>query len=221
MKALIYNLLLFGALVIVMSSFTGCGGGGGNTSVNKTVAVGNSSTAATSGTNQDQTDQTKAEKPSSQYPPLASAIAQANLKTTDGTNFKIADKKGKVLLINMWATWCGPCLAEMPSFVKMQDKYGPSGFEILGLDTDDESDSLKADIDKVVKEKGINYPIVFSDSDTQAAFLNISKFGGIPQSFLVDADGNLRGVFKGANKQNVVKIEEMVAEMLGQEKPSE
>src|SRR4051812_30953061 len=101
MKALIYNLLLFGALVIVMSSFTGCGGG--NTSVNKTVAVGNSST---SGTNQDQTDQTKAEKPSSQYPPLASAIAQANLKTTDGTNFKIADKKGKVLLINMWATWC-------------------------------------------------------------------------------------------------------------------
>jgi peroxiredoxin len=103
----------------------------------------------------------------------------------------------------------------------MQDKYGPSGFEILGLDTDDESDSLKADIDKVVKEKGINYPIVFSDSDTQAAFLNISKFGGIPQSFLVDADGNLRGVFKGANKQNVVKIEEMVAQMLGQDKPSE
>jgi thiol-disulfide isomerase/thioredoxin len=136
----------------------------------------------------------------------------------DGATFKIADKKGKIILINMWATWCGPCLAEMPSFVKMQEKYGPSGFEILGLDTDDESDTLTDDINKVVKEKGINYPIVFSDLGTQAALLNISKFNGIPQSFLVDADGNLRGVFRGANKENVVKIEEMVGEMLGQPK---
>jgi len=219
MKALIFNLFLFVVLLIVASSLTGCGGGA-TRSENKTTA-GTGSNTITNPANDGEVDQQQAEKSTTQYPPLASAIAQAELKTTDGTSFKIADKKGKVLLINMWATWCGPCLAEMPSFVKMQEKYGPSGFEILGLDTDDESASLKSDIDKVVKEKGINYPIVFSDDETQAAFLNISKFGGIPQSFLVDADGNLRGVFKGSNKENVTKIEEMVSEMVGQNKPSE
>jgi thiol-disulfide isomerase/thioredoxin len=208
MKGIIWNILLFAALAFAFSSLTGCGGG-----ANVAVVPANSAAPANS-----TTAETNAEKPSSEYPPLAPNIAQADLKTMDGATFKIADKKGKIILINMWATWCGPCLAEMPSFVKMQEKYGPSGFEILGLDTDDESDTLTDDINKVVKEKGINYPIVFSDLGTQAALLNISKFNGIPQSFLVDADGNLRGVFRGANKENVVKIEEMVGEMLGQPK---
>ena len=109
----------------------------------------------------------------------------------------------------------------MPSFVKMQEKYGPQGFEILGLDTEDESDTLMADINKVIKEKNINYPIVFSDASTQVAFLKISKFDGIPQSFLIDADGNLHGVFKGANRENVVKIEEIVSDLVEQNKPGE
>jgi thiol-disulfide isomerase/thioredoxin len=161
------------------------------------------------------------EKTPSDYPALKADIAQADLKTMDGSTFKIADKKGKVILINLWATWCGPCLAEMPSFVKMKETYGPQGFEILGLDTDDESDTLMDDINKVIKEKNINYPIVFSDTQTQVALLNISKFNGIPQSFLVDADGNLRAVFKGANKENVVKIEEIVSGLVGQNNSSE
>jgi hypothetical protein len=78
-----------------------------------------------------------------------------------------------------------------------------------------------ADINKVIKEKNINYPIVFSDTKTQVALLKISNFDGIPQSFLVDSDGNLHGVFKGANKENVVKIEEIVAGLVGQNKGNE
>jgi thiol-disulfide isomerase/thioredoxin len=214
MKAIIWNLAIFMALALALSSLTGCGGGISNSAVN-------SVTSSAPNSNGGEVDRSGGEKKPSKYPPLASAVAQADLKTMDGTTFKIADEKGKIILINMWATWCGPCLAEMPSFVKMKEKYGPSGFEILGLDTDDESETLMDDINKVVKEKGINYPIVFSDLQTQAALLNISKFNGIPQSFLVDADGNLRGVFKGANQENVVRIEAMVAGMLGQEKPAE
>ena len=108
----------------------------------------------------------------------------------------------------------------MPAFVKMEETYGPQGLEILGLNTDDESETMMDDINKVIKDKSINYPIVFSDSKTQVALLNISKFNGIPQSFLVDADGNLRAVFKGANKENVVKMEQMVAELVSGEKGS-
>lgn len=217
MKAIIWNLILFIALTMAISSLTSCGSGTSNTSVNTETANTTGNTAAPANASTD----TATEKAPSEYPPLAPSIAQAELKTMDGSTFKLADKKGKVILINLWATWCGPCLAEMPSFVKMQETYGPQGFEILGLDTDDESDTLMADVNKVIKEKNINYPIVFSDTKTQAAFLNISKFGGIPQSFLVDGDGNLRAVFKGSNKENVVKIEEIVSGLVGQNKPAE
>lgn len=202
---------------MAISSLTSCGSGSSNTGINTETAntAGNSTTPANT------SPDAATDKAPSEYPPLAPGIAQAELKTMDGSTFKLTDKKGKVILINLWATWCGPCLAEMPSFVKMQETYGPQGFEILGLDTDDESDTLMADVNKVIKEKNINYPIVFSDTKTQAAFLNISKFGGIPQSFLVDGDGNLRAVFKGSNKENVVKIEEIVSGLVGQNKPSE
>lgn len=216
MKAIIWNLVFFAALAMAMSSLTGCRGtanSGGN------AAVANTGVKEQTISNSDTESAT--EKKPSEYPALKADIAQADLKTMDGSSFKIADKKGKVLLINMWATWCGPCLAEMPAFVKMKEAYGPQGFEILGLDTDDESDTLMDDINKVIKEKNINYPIVFSETKTQVALLNISKFNGIPQSFLVDADGNLRAVFKGANKENVVKIEEIVSGLVGQNKPAE
>ena len=207
MKAIVWNFILFISLALVLSSLTGCGG------------AANSDVANNAGP--DKAPEVVQEKTPSEYPALKADIAQADFKTMDGSTFKIADKKGKVILVNMWATWCGPCLSEMPSFVKMQEKYGPQGFEILGLDTDDESDTLMADINKVIKEKNINYPIVFSDTSTQLAFLKISNFNGIPQSFLIDADGNLHGVFKGANKENVVKIDEIVSGLVGQDKPSE
>jgi len=217
MKAIVWNLILFIALAFALSSLSGCSG---------TANTGDQNVTANTARNQSENQAVNTSEPAqgkmpSEYPPLKADIAQADFKTMDGSTFKIADKKGKVILVNMWATWCGPCLSEMPSFVKMQEKYGPQGFEILGLNTDDESDTLTADINKVIKEKNINYPIVFSETSTQAAFLNISKFDGIPQSFLIDADGNLHGVFKGANKENVVKIEEIVSGLVAQNKPSE
>jgi len=208
MRIIFSNLIILIALSFL---FSACGG----SEVVNNNAVAPPATSPVAGT----PDVAK-EKPSSEYPPLVTAIAQADLKNMDGSTFKIVDKKGKVLVINMWATWCGPCLAEMPAFVKMQETYGPSGFEILGLNTDDESETMMDDINKVIKDKSINYPVVFGDSKFQVALLNISKFNGIPQSFLVDADGNLRAVFKGANKENVVKMEQMVAELVSVEKSS-
>ena len=217
MKTIVWNLVIFIALALAISSLIGCGGRAGNTSTNGSTA---NAPTGDSATPSNDTPEVAQQKPSSEYPALKADIALADLKTMDGTAFKIADRKGQILLINMWATWCGPCLAEMPSFVKMKETYGPQGFEILGLDTDDESDTLMADINKVIKEKNLNYPIVFSDTQTQVALLKISKFDGIPQSFLVDGDGNLRAVFKGANPANVQKMEQIVSGLVGQNKPS-
>jgi thiol-disulfide isomerase/thioredoxin len=148
------------------------------------------------------------QKPSSQYPPLASAVAQSDLKNLDGTTFKVADKKGKVVLLNLWATWCGPCRSEMPALVRMQNEHRADGLEIIGVNTDDETVEK---IDSFAAEMGLNYTLVWGDTKMQNALLNISKFPGIPQSFLVDRDGNLRGVFRGANAADVKKMEQLVA----------
>lgn len=151
------------------------------------------------------------EKKPSDYPPIASAVAQADVKNLDGSTFKIANRKGEVLLLNMWATWCGPCRAEMPALVRMQDQFRDQGFRVIGLNTDEEGIE---EINDFAKEMKLNYELVWADTKLQNELLRISKFPGIPQSFLVDRDGNLRGVFKGANPRDIKKMEELVAKVV-------
>jgi thiol-disulfide isomerase/thioredoxin len=141
------------------------------------------------------------------YRPIEKAVDEAALKNLDGTTFRVADKRGKVVLLNMWATWCGPCRAEMPALVRMQDEHRDLGFEVIGLNTDDET---VAQINDFAAEMKLNYTLVWADTALQSALLRISKFGGIPQSFIIDREGNLRGVFRGANPADIKKMEELV-----------
>ena len=149
----------------------------------------------------------------SKYPPLPEKIAQAELENLDKTTTTIADRKGKVLLLNLWATWCGFCREEMPLLVKMQTEHRDAGFEVIGLNVDDES------IDQVnnfAAEMKLNYPLVWSDESNTRELLKVSKFQGIPQSFIVDRDGNLRGVFTGADPRNLKKMEKLVADIVAE-----
>ena len=187
----------FVVLAFVLSALTGCSGtstsdqGGGNAAASGNASSGNAEST----------------KKKSDYPPIATAVAQADIKNLDGTTFKVADKKGKVVLLNMWATWCGPCRAEMPALVRMQNDYKDLGFEVVGLNTDDETVDQ---INEFAADMKLNYTLAWADTKLQAALLNISKFDGIPQSFIVDRDGNLRGVFRGAGVADIKKMEELV-----------
>ncbi|MGI8811904.1 MAG: TlpA disulfide reductase family protein [Pyrinomonadaceae bacterium] len=197
MKEFFSNLLLLIVLSFAISAYTGCGSSANLERGSKTES--NAATAADTG------------KKPSVYPKLASAIAQSDIKNLDGTTFKIADKKGKVLLLNMWATWCGPCRSEMPALVKMQEQYRDQGLEVIGLNAD--SEELDA-INKFAASMNLNYPLVWPDTALQKEFLKISQFDGIPQSFLVDRDGNLTGVFTGANPKDVQKMAEIVGKLV-------
>jgi thiol-disulfide isomerase/thioredoxin len=195
--------VLFVLLSFIFSGLYGCTGS--NSTQNPSSD--NGSTASNPG------DKSAPKKPSD-YPPVASAVANADIKNLDGTTFKVADKKGKVLLLNLWATWCGPCRSEMPELVKMQDEHRANGFEIIGLDTDDEDlDS----INKFAEKMNLNYTLTWAGTDLQNELLKISKFDGIPQSFLIDRDGNLRGVFRGANPSDVKKMGELVAKVVNEQ----
>jgi thiol-disulfide isomerase/thioredoxin len=198
MKSSLTNLSLFIGFALTISVFTNCSG---------TSTPQNSPANDASRPPSNVVANAEPEKKKSDYPPIATAVAQADLKNLDGTTFKVADKKGKVLLLNMWATWCGPCRSEMPTLVKMQETHRDKGFEVIGMNTDDET---VADINRFASDMNLNYTLVWADTAMQSALLKISNFPGIPQSFIVDRDGNLRGVFRGANPADVKKMSELV-----------
>lgn len=193
MKRIVKNVAVFFALALAFSALSGCGGSSGAGPTGNTAA--NSDTAKKSA-----------------YPPLASTVAQAEMKNLDGSTSKVADYKGKVVLLNMWATWCGPCRGEMPILVKMQDQHRDKGFEIIGLNTDD--GDTKEMVEEFAKEMNLNYTLVWAPTDMQNGLLKISNFNGIPQSFVVDRDGNLRGVFRGGGKRELKQMEELVAKIV-------
>lgn len=131
----------------------------------------------------------------------------AQVKGLDGSLFKFEDHKGKVVLLNLWATWCGPCRKEMPELVAMETEYKDKNFKIFGLNVDDESTD---DIKKFVDEMKLNYQIAYADEPLMREFIKLSKQSGIPQSFLIDREGRLRGVFFGGSNKVIAQLRENV-----------
>lgn len=103
----------------------------------------------------------------------------------DGATVNSSAYQGKAMLINFFATWCPPCRKEIPDFIKLQTEYGPKGFTVIGISTDQGGSSL---VDKFAQKMEINYPVLMSNSETPRAFGGIL---GIPTSFLVNKEGNV------------------------------
>lgn len=152
-------------------------------------------------------------EPNSKYPAIPVAVAQNEIKKIDDSTFKLEDKKGSVMLLNLWATWCGPCRGEMPHLVEMEEKYRDKKFEVIGLNTDDES---VEDINKFAAEMKLNYTLAYADQTLYRELLSISKFNGIPQSFLIDREGRLRGVFLGGGPKVIGTMKETVEKVVNE-----
>jgi cytochrome c biogenesis protein CcmG/thiol:disulfide interchange protein DsbE len=108
-----------------------------------------------------------------------------SLKSFDGKTVKLSDYKGKVIIIDFWATWCPPCRKGIPDLVSIQNEY-KNDVVIIGISLDGEK-TLK-DVPGFVKSYGINYPIVYGDEKVVAAYGGIE---GIPTAFVVDKKGNV------------------------------
>jgi thiol-disulfide isomerase/thioredoxin len=106
------------------------------------------------------------------------------LTSLDGKKVSLADYKGRPVLVNFWATWCGPCKVEMPWFEEFRKQYASQGFEILGLA--DDVDAGKDMIAKVANKTGVSYPILLTDGKVQTAYGGLDV---LPMSFYVDRNG--------------------------------
>jgi peroxiredoxin len=119
-------------------------------------------------------------------PDAVAANLDFTLKDMNGAEVKLADLKGKVVLLNFWATWCGPCRLEIPSFVELQEKYRDKGFRIIGFSVDDPPEALPP----FAKRFKINYPLIVGADreDVQKAY---GPIFGVPMTFIIGRNGRI------------------------------
>jgi thiol-disulfide isomerase/thioredoxin len=128
------------------------------------------------------------------------------LDTLDGKTLRLSDLRGKAVLLNFWATWCGPCKIEMPWFVELQRQYGSQGLQVIGVAMDD---SGKDEIAKFAKEMDVNYPVLLGKEEVG------DEYGGVPalpESFFIGRDGKIVDRIIGLKGR--AEIEDAVKEAL-------
>jgi cytochrome c biogenesis protein CcmG/thiol:disulfide interchange protein DsbE len=104
-----------------------------------------------------------------------------------GRDVRMADFKGRVLLVNFWATWCGPCKHEIPAFVELYNAYKDKGFAVLGISTDDTPEQLK----QFAKQMNMTYPVLVGSDREDIIDEAYGPMWGIPVSFLIMKDGTI------------------------------
>jgi thiol-disulfide isomerase/thioredoxin len=119
------------------------------------------------------------------------AATQLELKSIEGRVLRLNDYRGKVVLLNFWATWCAPCRAEMPDLIKWQREYRRRGLQIIGVTYPPED---PAEIRKFIKSINVNYPIALGEKQTKAIF---DEGETIPISVVIDKSGTVREVIQG------------------------
>jgi len=133
------------------------------------------------------------------------------LKTLDGQEITLSQLKGKVVLLDFWATWCGPCRESIPHLIHLYNRYRGNGFELIGMDVD------KGDVDTVrrfVKSMDIPYPVVVAPDDVARSY----RVSGIPETVLIDKEGTIRERMVGFSSTIVQELTKKVAELTS-EKP--
>jgi peroxiredoxin len=123
----------------------------------------------------------------------------------DGRAIDLAQLRGRVVLINFWATWCAPCQAEMPEFATWQQEHGSQGLSVIGISMDDDAETAR----RLVKKLRLTYPVAMGDARLGKQYGGVL---GLPTTFLVSREGAVLAEFKG--QADLKAMETQVTEAL-------
>ena len=131
---------------------------------------------------------------------------------------KLSDLRGKVVLLDFWATWCGPCKLSMPEIQSLYTKYKDQGCEVIGISLDDvaspaDKDKVTQAVEKVKQSLGVTYPTALGATipDLSSKF----QFGNIPTLYVIDKQGKIRDVEQGWDPENsLTKLNQLIRQLL-------
>jgi thiol-disulfide isomerase/thioredoxin len=121
---------------------------------------------------------------------LSSAAPDFTLKSVGGPNLRLQEQRGQVVMINFWATWCGPCRQEMPLLDAMYKKYKKMGFTLIGVNVEPDSKAAEA----FLKTVPVSFPVAF---DPDSSVSKLYSVQGMPSSVIIDRKGNARVIHRG------------------------
>ena len=138
--------------------------------------------------------------------PLATA-PDFTLHTMNGPNMRLREQRGRVVMVNFWASWCGPCRQEMPQLNRLYEKYHAAGFVLLGVNVDD--DQGKAS--EVAGKLGVTFPVLL---DTDKTVSRLYELSTMPSTVIIDRDGKVRYVHRGYLTGYEDNYEKQIRELL-------
>jgi thiol-disulfide isomerase/thioredoxin len=136
-------------------------------------------------------------------PPMVSASLPADVRDAEmpginGSSIKLANYSGKVVLVNLWATWCGPCRMETPELVRLHKEYQGKGLTMVGLSTENPEASAEL-VRDFVRNFNVDYQIGWATPQVQIGFMQLTGRNAIPQSFIIGPNGQVLNRFVGFN----------------------
>lgn len=139
---------------------------------------------------------------------IGSALPEYTAMNLDGSRFDLETRGNKVVLLNLWATWCGPCLYEIPELQRIHDEFGPKGFEVVGISVDE---GPVETIKQFVAEQKVTYPIAVDPEGKLATLLSTSV---LPTSVLLDRSGRIIWKKYGVILENDKELQDAITKAL-------
>ena len=141
------------------------------------------------------------------YVPNPVPAPEFTLQTLAGEPFRLADTRGRVVVLNFWATWCGPCRFEIPDFVEMQDEFGRENVVFVGVSLDDEASP--EEVRAFTEELEVNYPVMLDDGSAHAEYGPITS---LPTTFVIDREGRIQAYIPGMVTRELLRP--LIADLL-------
>jgi peroxiredoxin len=139
--------------------------------------------------------------------PTGGAAPDFTLRMPDGRNLRLQEQRGRVVMVNFWATWCGPCRQEMPHLNRLYDKYHASGFVLLGVNVDDDVRNAVS----VAEKLKVAFPVLL---DTDKKVSKQYDLATMPSTVLIDRDGRVRYLHRGYRDGYEATYDQQIRELL-------